>query len=100
VTAARKRAEGISFRTKRPIIEDLKVFLPATFPLVIPTILLSIVIGMPLGIYGAAGRGGKFDQFGRVFGWIEGSGTHPFRADQTEHLSGYKFPGKPLLMGG
>ncbi|MGB0385592.1 MAG: ABC transporter permease [Ardenticatenaceae bacterium] len=57
---------GMSFRSKRPIIEDLKVFLPATLELVIPTILLSIVIGVPLGIYGAAGRGGKFDQFGRL----------------------------------
>ncbi len=58
---------GISFRTKRPIIDDLKVFLPATLELVIPSILLAIIIGIPIGIYGAAHRGTIFDQIGRVF---------------------------------
>jgi peptide/nickel transport system permease protein len=57
---------GISFRTKRPIIEDLKVFLPATLELVIPAIMLAVIVGIPMGIYSAAKRGGWFDQGGRV----------------------------------
>lgn len=57
---------GISFRSKRPIVDDLKVFLPATLELVIPAILLSILVGVPIGIYGAAGRGSMFDLFTRI----------------------------------
>jgi len=57
---------GVSFRSKRPILDDLKIFLPATLELVIPAILLAVLIGIPVGIYGASGRGGVFDQVGRV----------------------------------
>ena len=57
---------GTSFRSKRSILEDLKIFFPATLELVIPAILLAILIGIPVGIYGASGRGGLFDQVGRI----------------------------------
>jgi peptide/nickel transport system permease protein len=57
---------GNSFRSKRPITEDLKTMLPATLELVIPAILLAALIGIPMGIRSAAHRGGKFDGFGRV----------------------------------
>ena len=57
---------GFSFRTKRPIVEDLKIFLPATLELVITAILVAVLIGIPLGIYGAAHRGGKVDRVSQV----------------------------------
>jgi len=57
---------GYSFRTKRPILEDLKVRLPATMELVISATLLALVVGVPVGVLGAARRGKFFDQFSRV----------------------------------
>jgi len=57
---------GYSFRTKRPILEDLKVRLPATMELVISATLLALVVGVPVGVLGAARRGRFFDQFSRV----------------------------------
>lgn len=57
---------GYSFRTKRPILEDLKTRLPATMELVITATLLAVLIGIPVGVLGASRRGGGFDQTSRV----------------------------------
>jgi peptide/nickel transport system permease protein len=57
---------GYSYRTKRPIIEDLKVRLPATMELVTVAMILAIVVGVPMGVLAAANYGGKFDQLMRV----------------------------------
>jgi peptide/nickel transport system permease protein len=57
---------GLSFRTKRPILEDIKIRLPATMELVIASMLLALVIGVPVGVLGAARRGKIFDQLSRV----------------------------------
>lgn len=45
---------GISLRSRRPIIRDLRDFLPATLELVVVGTLLSLVIGIPLGVYAGA----------------------------------------------
>lgn len=57
---------GVSFRTKRPITDDLKLFVPATLELVILSMILAIVIGIPVGVISAANRGGWIDQTARV----------------------------------
>ncbi len=57
---------GTSFRTKRPILEDLKVFVPATLELVILSMMLAVTIGIPVGVIGAAYRGTAIDQVSRV----------------------------------
>lgn len=57
---------GTSFRTKRPILEDLKVFVPATLELVILSMILAVAIGIPVGVIGAAYRGTAIDQVSRV----------------------------------
>ncbi len=57
---------GYSFRTKRPIVEDLKVRLPATMELVITATLLALVIGVGVGVMGASRRGRWFDQSSRI----------------------------------
>lgn len=57
---------GYSFRTKRLILDDLKIRLPATMELVITTTLLALLIGVPVGVLGAAQRGKVFDQLSRV----------------------------------
>ena len=57
---------GISYQTKRPILDDLKILLPATLELVILSILLAIVIGIPIGVYSGARWGQSIDIVGRV----------------------------------
>jgi peptide/nickel transport system permease protein len=57
---------GVSFKTHRPILDDLKVFLPATLELVILASLLAILVGIPVGVLAGAGRGQALDQISRV----------------------------------
>ena len=57
---------GYSFRTKRLIIEDLKIRLPATMELVIFAAMLAMGIGVPVGVLSAAYRGKFFDRISRL----------------------------------
>jgi peptide/nickel transport system permease protein len=57
---------GYSFRTKRPIIEDLKVRLPATMELVIGATFLALFVGVPVGVIASARQGKGFDQSSRL----------------------------------
>jgi peptide/nickel transport system permease protein len=58
---------GISVRSHRPIIEDLKIFLPATLELVFASMIFTVVIGIPLGVISAAFKDRWVDHFSRVF---------------------------------
>ena len=57
---------GESIYTHRPVIQDLRSYLPATIELATVTILLSVVIAIPLGILAAVNRGTLFDLSIRV----------------------------------
>jgi ABC-type dipeptide/oligopeptide/nickel transport system permease component len=57
---------GRSLVTRRPIIEDLKTFYPATFELTFYGILFACVVGIPLGILSAIRRGKWIDHMSRV----------------------------------
>jgi peptide/nickel transport system permease protein len=57
---------GESFKTHRSILEDLRVFLPATLELVILASLLAIIAGIPAGVLAGARKGKAFDQVSRV----------------------------------
>lgn len=57
---------GYSFRTKRPILEDLKVRLPATMELVVLAMLIAVLLGVPIGVFGAAHFGRGADALVRV----------------------------------
>src|SRR6476661_5220101 len=41
---------GRSILSRRPVIEDLRVFWPATLELVIAAMLIAVAIGVPLGV--------------------------------------------------
>ncbi len=66
VTDTMRGELGLSFRTKRPILEDIKIRLPATMELVILTMLFALIVGVPVGVLGAARRGKIFDQLSRI----------------------------------
>ncbi len=57
---------GVSFRTKRDISDDLRVFIPATLELVILSMLLAVIVGIPVGVISAAYRGTFIDQLSRI----------------------------------
>lgn len=61
---------GDSFISRRPVIEDMMVYLPNTILLLGLSIALSIVIGIPLGIRAASGRGAKLDALITTIGLV------------------------------
>ena len=57
---------GYAYRTRQPVIEDLKERVPATFELTIISLCLAVLIGLPLGIRAAVNRDKWFDHVIRV----------------------------------
>ena len=58
---------GNSVLTRRPVTEHIWERLPATAELGIVAMILSVLIGVPLGMYSAVRRGGPLDTGARVF---------------------------------
>ncbi|RMF39738.1 MAG: ABC transporter permease, partial [Alphaproteobacteria bacterium] len=58
---------GISLYTQRPIAEDLLARMPATLELAFVAIILSAVIGIPLGVLAAVRRNSWLDHGLRIF---------------------------------
>jgi peptide/nickel transport system permease protein len=57
---------GESFTTRRPVLRDLRQFLPATIELSLAAILVSVVFGVPLGVGAAVHRNRSVDHVARV----------------------------------
>lgn len=57
---------GTSIRTARPIASELAARFSATSELAIAALLLTILVGVPLGILAALNRGGFIDEISRV----------------------------------
>jgi peptide/nickel transport system permease protein len=57
---------GTSLRTGRPVVEDIRAFLPATLELGIAALLLAVLIGVPLGVASAVYKDGVIDQVART----------------------------------
>ena len=47
---------GVSIQSHRPIIDDLRQYLPATVELALSAMVLSVLLGIPLGVVSAARR--------------------------------------------
>jgi peptide/nickel transport system permease protein len=56
---------GVSIATQRPVIEDIKQYAPATIELSTIAFLLSLMIGIPLGIIAAVRRDSWIDHVAR-----------------------------------
>jgi peptide/nickel transport system permease protein len=67
---------GISAGTRRPVLDDLKTFFPATFELAIISFILSL-IGIPFGVISALKRNKLTDHISRIFS-LAGSSTPLF----------------------
>ena len=64
---------GRSIRTRRPVIDDLKDFVPATIELSLAALLVALVIGIPAGIWSAIERNRLPDHLVRLFSLAGGS---------------------------
>ncbi len=62
---------GVSTRTHRPVLQDIRIAAPASIELVTAALIISLVFGIPLGIVSARRRGRAPDwlvRLGAVFG--------------------------------
>ena len=67
---------GISASTRRPVLDDLKAFFPATFELAIFSFIISL-LGIPFGVISALKRNKMIDHVSRVFS-LAGASTPLF----------------------
>lgn len=58
---------GVSLRTHQPVLLDLWTYFPSTLELVIGATLLSVVIGIPAGVYASVRRDGAVDTLVRLW---------------------------------
>jgi peptide/nickel transport system permease protein len=61
---------GISIASQRPVLEDIAQYGPATIELSTIAFLLSLVIGLPLGVLAAVGRDSWIDHLARTVSLI------------------------------
>jgi ABC-type dipeptide/oligopeptide/nickel transport system permease component len=54
---------GRSIQSNRPALDVVLARIPATLELGVPALIISVALGVPLGIWCAQRRGGLFDQF-------------------------------------
>jgi peptide/nickel transport system permease protein len=64
---------GISIRTRRPVADDLRDFLPATIELSLAAMVVTLLLGISLGVLAAVRRDGWVDALARVFALVGGS---------------------------
>ena len=68
---------GRSVLTRRPVTEHIWERLPATVELGVVAMFLSVIIGVPIGVYSAVRRGGLLDGSARIFA-VLGQSMPPF----------------------
>jgi len=61
---------GTSFQTGRPVLADILHFFPATIELATLALIVSILVGIPLGVLSAVYRNSPIDHFSRVLSLI------------------------------
>ncbi|MFO7166923.1 MAG: ABC transporter permease [Chloroflexota bacterium] len=64
---------GISIRTRRPVADDLRDFLPATIELSLAAMAVAVLLGISLGVAAALNRNGLLDGVARIFALVGGS---------------------------
>jgi len=64
---------GKSIRTRRPVADDLRDFLPATLELSLAAMIVALLLGISLGVAAAVRRNGLVDGLARAFALVGGS---------------------------
>lgn len=68
---------GVSFKSRRPVVQDLAQFLPATIELGFASLLFALITGLPLGIIAALKSGKAWDHLARIVSLL-GASMPPF----------------------
>jgi len=68
---------GISYRTRTPVIKDIKTALPATLELMFFSFTIALLVGIPLGVLAGTRRGSYVDHLVRILG-VSGASIPPF----------------------
>lgn len=58
---------GMSMNSRRPVLQDLREYFPATAELVLAAMFIAVAVGIPLGVLTAVRRRGVIDQSSRLF---------------------------------
>jgi len=106
---------GVSLRTRRPVLQDIAQFFPATVELALSAFLIGIVLGISVGVVSAVYPGRVIDHTSRVFaivglsmpafwlglllllgfyyklGWLPGPGQLPYWMPRPPRLTGFLF---------
>jgi len=61
---------GTSFQTGRPVLDDILHYFPATLELATVALVISIVVGIPLGVLSAVYRNSSIDHFSRILSLV------------------------------
>ena len=61
---------GDSLRSRRPVTSDLMLYFPATFELTTTSIIITILVGIPLGVISATRKDTILDHLSRLFSTI------------------------------
>ncbi len=64
---------GLSIRTRRPVVDDLRDFFPATAELASAAWIIALVIGIPAGVLSAVYKDRLFDHTVRIVALVGGS---------------------------
>jgi ABC-type dipeptide/oligopeptide/nickel transport system permease component len=64
---------GRSWRTSQRVVDDIATRLPATLELILSAGIISVVLGIPIGVYTAVKRRGFGDKLLFVYGMLSGS---------------------------
>jgi peptide/nickel transport system permease protein len=104
---------GMSIYSRRPVLQDLRDYLPATLELVVAAMVLAVALGIPLGMLAAIYRNRWPDMltnvvsmgaismprfflgllfqlgFAMALGWLPLSGRFPLDEDVPPHLTGF-----------
>lgn len=104
---------GTSIRTRRPVLEDLRIFFPATLELALAALMMATALGVPLGVASAVWKNKPVDHLVRVLavtgistpafwlgmllivlfygqlGWLPGGGRIDPALDMPPRISGF-----------
>jgi peptide/nickel transport system permease protein len=64
---------GQSIRTRRPVVDDLRDYMPATIELALAAMLVALIVGIPLGVLAGLRRNTTADAGARLFALVGGS---------------------------
>jgi ABC-type dipeptide/oligopeptide/nickel transport system permease component len=64
---------GLSMRTSQPVVADVRQRLPATMELILYSVLVSVLVGLPLGVYTAIRSRGVLNRIVFGYGMLAGA---------------------------